>query len=149
LMPEAVVDIIAYSLPLLTTGITAVLTMAGFYLNRKYQNSKLTQALFIVNQIVIDVVKELNQTVVDELKAARMDGKLTRDEADQIKHKAIEMTLQRLGMDLLKTIQSSMGPITDLLATKIEAAVFDHKRAIKLGNQKVKALTPAIKKQAR
>ncbi|HBE77110.1 MAG TPA: hypothetical protein DDW65_04915 [Firmicutes bacterium] len=148
MIPETVVDIITYSIPLLTTGITAVLTMAGFYLNRKYQNSKLTQALFVVNQIVIDVVKELNQTVVDELKAARADGKLTRDEADQIKHKAIEITLQRLGLDLLKTIQISMGPITDLLATKIEAAVFDHKRAAKLGNQRVKALIPAIKKQA-
>jgi hypothetical protein len=127
--PEIVGDILIWTLPFMTTGITVVLAMSGLYLNRKYQNSKLTQALLILDQVVIDVVKELNQTVVEELKAARADGKLTRDEAEQIKHKAIEVTLKRLNVDMVKTIQVSMGPITDLLAMKIEAAIFDHKKA--------------------
>jgi hypothetical protein len=121
-------DIFLYSLPFLTTGITVIFTMAGIHLSRNYQNNKLIQALLILDQVVINVVNELNLTVVNELKAAKADGKLTRDEAEQIKHKAIEMALKSLGVDLLKTIQASLGPITSLLATKIEAAVFDNKR---------------------
>jgi hypothetical protein len=124
-------DIVFYSLPFVTTGLTVALTMAGFYINRNYKNSKLSQALLVVDQIVIDVVKELNQTVVEGLKAAKADGKLTRDEAEQIKHKAIEMILKRLGGNMLKIIQASMGPITFLLSTKIEATVFDEKRSRK------------------
>jgi hypothetical protein len=130
-VPEIIGDMAIYTLPFITTGITVVLTMAGLYLHRNYQNSKLIQALLILDQIVIDVVRELNQTVVDELKAAKADGKLTRDEAEQIKHKAIEMILNRVGGDMLKTIQIYMGPITSLLVTKIEAAVFDAKRGKK------------------
>jgi hypothetical protein len=131
MVPEIFGDIAVYGVSFVTTGITIILTMAGFYLHRNYQNSKLTQVLFILDQIVINVVQELNQTVVEDLKAASVDGKLTRDEAEQIKHKAIEMVLKRLGGNMLKTIQINMGPITNLLATKIEAAVFDAKRSKK------------------
>jgi hypothetical protein len=131
MVPVIIEEIAVYAVPFVTTAITIVLTMAGIYLHRNYQNSKLTQALFILDQIVINVVQELNQTVVVDLKAARADGKLTRDEAEQIKHKAIEMALKRLGGDMLKTIQVYMGPITNLLATKIEAAVFDIKKTKK------------------
>jgi hypothetical protein len=127
--PEMVGDILVYTLPLMTTGITVVLTMAGIYLNRKYQNSKLSQALLIVDQVVIDVVKELNQTVVEELKAAKVDGKLSKDEAEQIRNKAVDLILKRLGSDMIKIIQTSMGPVTDVVITKIEAAIFDHKKS--------------------
>jgi hypothetical protein len=85
--------------------------------------------------VVIDVVKELNQTVVEELKAAKMDGKLTKDEAKQIKNKAVELVLKRLGIDMIKIIQTSLGSITDLLSTKIEAAVFDHKKSQSVHNR--------------
>jgi hypothetical protein len=48
--PEIAGDILIYTLPFMTTGVTFILAIAGFYLNRKYQNSKLTQALLIVDK---------------------------------------------------------------------------------------------------
>lgn len=128
MLPAVLEEIAIYSVPFLTTGVTIILSMAGLYLHRNYQTSKLTQALIILDQIAIDVVQELNQTVVNDLKAAKADGKLTRDEAEQIKHKAIELVLKKMGGDILKTLQAYMGPITNILTTKIEAAVFDAKR---------------------
>jgi hypothetical protein len=128
MIPLVLEEIALYSVPLVTTGVTIFLSVAGVVLHRKYQNSKLSQALIILDQIVIDVVRELNQTIVDDLKAAKADGKLTRDEAEQIKHKAIELVIKKMGGDMLKTLQAYMGPITNLLATKVEAAVFDAKR---------------------
>jgi hypothetical protein len=136
--PEIVEDILVYTLPFMTAGITAVLTMAGFYLNSTYQNSRLTRALLILDQVVIEVVKELNQTVVEELKAARADGKLTRDEAEQIKSKAVELILKRLGGEMIKIIQTTLGPITEVLVTKIEAAIFDHKKSQNASTRAIK-----------
>ena len=145
--PEMVGDILVYTLPFMTTGITVVLTMAGIYLNRTYQNSKLSQALFILDRVVIDIVKELNQTVVEELKAARTDGKLTRDEAEQIRNKAIDLVLKRLGGDMIKIIQTSLGPITDVVITKIEAAIFDYKKAQMADSRALKIQPKLIKNQ--
>ncbi len=145
MLPEAFEEIALYSVPFVSTGITILLSMAGLYLHRNYQTSKLTQALIIVDQIVIDVVQELNQTVVDDLKAAKADGKLTRDEAEQIKHKAIELVLKKMGGDILKTLQAYMGPITNLLASKIEAAIFDAKRS-KRADSSVRKNRPVLTK---
>ncbi|HBF37940.1 MAG TPA: hypothetical protein DDW50_11525 [Firmicutes bacterium] len=140
MLPAVIEEIAVYVVPFATTGVTILLTMAGFYLHRNYQTSKFTQALIILDQIVIAVVQELNQTVVADLKAAKADGKLTKDEAEQIKHKAMELVIKKLGVDMLKTIQMYFGPITDILVTKIEAAVFDAKRThVKNGLKLAKA----------
>ena len=135
MIPEIIDELAIYSIPFISTGVTLFLTLTGFYLHRNYQTNKFTQALIILDQIVIDVVQDLNRTVVADLKAAKADGKLTRDEAEQIKHKAIELIITKMGGDMLKTIQIFMGPIPNILATKIEAAVFDAKRSQKIARK--------------
>jgi hypothetical protein len=138
--PDFTTELFVSALPFLTAGAAYILTIAGIFLNSRYRNNKLTQALLLLDKIVIDVVKELNQTTVDELKKARADGKLTRDEAEQIKHKAIDLILTRLGINFIKELERTIGPIVILIGTKIEAAVHDSKKAAKTrGNRKVAA----------
>ncbi len=129
--PDTLNELLVNALPLATAGTAYVLTMAGIYLNNRYQNNKLVQALILVDQIVIDVVKELNQTIVAELKKARSDGKLTPDEAVQIKNKAIDLIVTRSGINLIKQLQRHFGPVVMFLGTKIEAAVHDCKKTAK------------------
>lgn len=120
-------DFLIFTLPLVTAVLVYALTAAGIYLSNKYRNNKLIQTLLILNQLVMDVVKELNQSVVEDLKAARADGKLTVDEAKQIKDKAVDLILSRLDNDFIRVIQGSFGSIYQVISTKIEAAIFDLK----------------------
>jgi len=120
-------DFLIFTLPLITAGVVYALTAAGIYLSNKYRNNQLVQALLILNQLVMDVVKELNQSVVEDLKAARADGKLTADEAKQIKDKAIDLILSRLDSGFIRVIQGVFGSVYPVVSTKIEAAIFDLK----------------------
>ena len=120
-------DFLIFTLPLVTAVLVYALTAAGIYLSNKYRNNKLVQTLLILNQLVMDVVKELNQSVVEDLKAARADGKLTVDEAKQIKDKAVDLVLSRLDNDFIRVIQGAFGSIYQVISTKIEAAIFDLK----------------------
>ena len=129
--PEITTELLVSSLPFLTAAGVYVLTAAGLFLSSRYRNDKLAKALILLDKIVIDVVRELNQTTVAELKKARADGKLTRDEAEQIKHKAIDLILTRLGIHLIRELERNIGPLVVLIGTKIEAAVHDCKRAFK------------------
>lgn len=129
--PQITTELLVSSLPFITAGTAYLLTIAGIFLSSRYRNNKLVQALILLDKIVIDVVKELNQTSVAELKKARADGKLTRDEAEQIKQKAIDLILTRLGINIIRELQRYMGPLVTLISTKIEAAVHDCKRASK------------------
>jgi hypothetical protein len=129
--PETINELLVTALPLATAGTAYVLTMAGIYLTNRYRNNKLVQTLVLLDQVVIDVVKELNQTVVAELKKARADGKLTPDEAVQIKNKAIDLILAHIGVNLIKQLQRHFGPIVMFLGTKIEAAIYDCKKPAK------------------
>jgi len=120
-------DFLIFTLPLIMAGVVYALTAAGIYLSNKYRNNQLVQALLILNQLVMDVVKELNQSVVEDLKAARADGKLTADEAKQIKDKAIDLILSRLDSGFIRVIQGVFGSVYPVVSTKIEAAIFDLK----------------------
>lgn len=129
--PGIATALLVSSLPFLTAATAYILTIAGIFLSSRYRNNKLVQALILLDKIVIDVVKELNQTSVAELKKAKADGKLTRDEAEQIKQKAIDLILNRLGINLIRELQRYIGPVITLIGTKIEAAVHDCKRTSK------------------
>lgn len=144
--PQITNELLVSALPFLTAGTAYVLTIAGIFLNSRYHNNKLTQALLLLDKIVIDVVKELNQTTVQELKKARADGKLTRDEAEQIKHKAIDLILARLGIKLIRELQRALGPVVFLVGTKIEAAVHDCKKSAKTGGQKNSVASISVNK---
>ncbi len=125
---EAVADILITGLPVVTAGTAYILTAAGIYLTSKYRGNRIAQALAVLDQIVIDVVKELNQTVVEDLKKARSDGKLTADEAAQIKSKAADLIMKRIGAGIPRMLQKVFGSLLALISTKIEAAVYDLKQ---------------------
>ncbi|NLG84197.1 MAG: hypothetical protein GX493_06240, partial [Firmicutes bacterium] len=83
-MYQILVQILTVVIPLIAALLLWVLGQGARYLAARRKESLLAAALFSLNQVVADVVKELNQTVVAELKAKSADGKLTPDEAVQI-----------------------------------------------------------------
>jgi len=125
---QTVVNLLIGVIPLVTAGALFVLGLGAKYLAERRKQSLLMAALFALDGIVADVVKELNQTVVADLKAQSADGKLTPEEAVQIKNKAIDLILARLKAGTIQILQAMFGSIVDLIGSKIEAAVWDSNR---------------------
>jgi hypothetical protein len=78
-----------------------------------------------------DVVSELNQTVVEQLKAAAADGKLTKDEAGDLLDAAVERIKASLGTKALRLLTKQLGSmeqVEGLLETLVESAVRSLKR---------------------
>lgn len=90
----------------------------------------------VIDKIVLDVVKELNQTIVGDLKQAKADGKLSLEEAATIKEKAMRLIFDRLGGSYFKIIQKVFGSAWILISTKIEATLYDLKKGRRLEREK-------------
>lgn len=89
------------------------LTLAVNSLRRKFDNDTAGAILDQVEKAASLVVRELEQTMVPEVKAALEDGKLTKEEADKLKAIAIERVQAHVGKKV---------PVA-LIVSAIEAAV--------------------------
>lgn len=95
----------------------------------KVQNEDLRGLLIRLDEAVLTTVKDLQQTLVDKLKAASADGKITEAEKKQIKSTAIAAVRSNLGTKGLDTVAKVFGSkdaaLEGLLSSKIEAVVHD------------------------
>jgi hypothetical protein len=127
-------------LDVLEAALVTLLSVAGAALIAKMKQRTELQNISIATEHVIDIAKqtvgELKQTVVDGMKAASEDGKLTPDQIAELNQKLLELTLSKLdeptknliaavGMDLCALITGAAedwigkGKITELLPAGI------------------------------
>lgn len=73
-------------------------------------------------------VREVGQTFVDNLKAAAVDGKLTKAEARVAKNKAIEVAKANIGRKGLTRLARILGidDVEKWIGTQVESAVAQH-----------------------
>ena len=93
------------------------------------KNKKVKEAINIVSEDAINIVLTLNQTIVEGLKAASVDGKLTVEEAAGIKTKALNMLKSTLTTDVRDTLGMVYSDIDSYLETVIEKTVVQVKTA--------------------
>ena len=101
-------------LSLLVVVVGAAATAAINALRRKLHGEAALAALARVEKLAGIVVRELEQTVVPDLKAALSDGKLTRAEIDHLRDLARTRMSVYLGKD---------APTAALIDSMVEAAV--------------------------
>lgn len=77
---------------------------------------------------VCEVVNSLQQTVVDEIKAANEDHKLTKEEAAKIKNEAVTKVLKIVGEYGLIVLEDGYGDVKELVENKIESYIKNNKR---------------------
>ena len=133
-------QLIEAALPVLQTAVLALVTWASAeaakFIRQRVKNEAVASGLERLNETVADVVLELEQTMVKELKAATSEdspgGKaITREEAEDIKLEALARVKALIGEDGVKRLLFVLG-MTDesaldaLIATKVEAAVVRH-----------------------
>lgn len=89
----------------------------------KIKNATVKHAVSTAEDCATTVAYKMSQTVVDDLKAASADGKLTAEEAAQVKANALAEVKTILSEDVINTVHTEFGDADAWLTSKIEAAV--------------------------
>lgn len=77
-----------------------------------------------------ETVKELQQTMVDGLKAAAADGKLTADEIESLRARVVELTLAKMSTAAINILNAAGVDLSALIIGKAEAVISDGKLMI-------------------
>jgi len=115
--------------PLLIAALTWAAAKLASYIKSKVNSEYLRGVLVRLDEAVVTAVKGLQQTVVDEIKAANADGKITEAEKKRIKDSALANVKSYLGAKginvLSEVLGLSGGALDGFLSSKIESAVHD------------------------
>ena len=109
---ENLVEIIA---TLLMTLIGVLGTWLTVKLSKKTELSNISAAQSEVFTMVQVTVEELQQTVVDKLKAAHEDGKLTEDEIDALGYTLMQKTIEKMSQPAYDLLNAAGVDITALI----------------------------------
>lgn len=105
----------------------ALIGVAGTWLTAQIGKVKQLQTV----QIAVDEAKnaaittalELQQTVVDDLKAAAVDGKLTKEEIAKLKNDLLAMSMAKLSDASVKVLTAAGVDISAIITGAAEAMV--------------------------
>lgn len=97
-------------------------------INKNMENQTLKSYIDILNCVVSDVVKSLNQTTVDNLRAAAADGKLTKEEGEKLKNDAVTQVYKIIGSHGIDVLKEVFTDLDSLIANKVEANVHSMKQ---------------------
>ena len=120
---QLMIKLILALIPVLVTLLTGVTTIAVKKLNEKWDSQTLKEYTTLAQNIVLSVVADLQQTVVDQIKKDSADGKLTADEALDIKNMAIAMVKERMPNVAMKFMEKAKVDVEKLIASFVEQAV--------------------------
>lgn len=115
----AIVALLIYLIPKITSFIKTKSTEVI----DSIKNEKVRKYLEILRDNAIIVVNSLNQQIVNDLKAAHEDGKLTEEEIKQISSDAITNMYVMASEDVKETMKTVYGDLDVLFRNLIEEAV--------------------------
>lgn len=131
--------------PVLMAALAWAAAKLAALIRSKVANEYLRGALVRLDDAVLTAVKELQQTVVAEVKAASADGKIDDVERQRIKEVALANVKSYLGPKGLAVLAELLGLSGDTLerylGSRIEAAVHD----LRVVDRAVSAPTSAAK----
>jgi hypothetical protein len=114
-------------LPVLFIIAGYVLIIIARYIRTRTDNQIVSFALTNLEQIIFSTVTALSQTLVDDLKGSRASGKLTAEEADLIKNKAISSVHKQLSTKDREILTEYFGSVEELIDNIIEQKVAENK----------------------
>ena len=118
-MNEAIFELILAVLAAIATG---AITLAVAFLQSKIKSEKTGQAVGRLGEVAAVTVGELQQTLVEGWKAAG-GGKLSKNQAEAIKQKAIDKIKQKMDEPALSLLDAVGADIDALIAGFVEDAV--------------------------
>ena len=122
--------------PVLLTALTYVTTKIGQLVRNKIKDADDQATAIEIAEAVVSTVKELDQTLVDELKKASPDGQLSPEQRSRIKTQALSALKRQLPARvlaaLLRKLNFSNAAADSYLSSRLEAAVHDKRMSIRL-----------------
>ena len=107
--------------------VTALIGVAGTWITVQIGKVKQLQTVQIATDeaknAAITTVLELQQTVVDDLKAAAVDGKLTKEEIAKLKNDLLAMSMAKLSDASVKVLTAAGVDISAIITGAAEAMV--------------------------
>jgi len=131
---KLVYDVILALVPVLVSAITALIGMGFTYLRARYEWMQEARTVAQVESTLYALVQEANQEFVEQAKRAREDGKLTPEEAEEIKREVIARFYETLTMEQGKILQAITDDIDRWLSAKIEEMVVKAKASAPFGS---------------
>ena len=111
----------------------ALIGVGGTWLTAKIGKVKQLQTVQIATNeakdAAITTVLELQQTVVDDLKAAAVDGKLTKEEIEKLKNDVLSMSMAKLSNASVKVLTAAGVDISAIITGAAESAIGSIKNA--------------------
>lgn len=129
---EVVMNLAELAAPVLMALLGWVSVRVAYYIREKVGQEAYAGALLRLNDSVLTLVREAEQTYVREMKLARSNAspggvRLTKDEATRIKQAVIDSFMRLWGRDglvkLMKVLGLNEGALEDFIGAKIEEAV--------------------------
>jgi hypothetical protein len=131
--------------PLLVAALAWAAAKAAELIRSKVTSEYLRGTLVRLDDAVLTAVKEMQQTLVAEIKAASADGKIDDAEKARIKAAALSNVKSYLGAKGLRVLAEvlglSDGTVDHFLGSRIEAAVHDLRLAERATTPQVPAST--------
>jgi hypothetical protein len=113
--------------PLAGVALTWLSVKAAQLAAAKIKSEQVARVLLLIDNVVLAAAREVQQVLVDKLKAASRDGDLTAEQGAQAKQAALDSAKAQLGPHGLADIAATLGlepqGVDRLLGGRIEAAV--------------------------
>jgi hypothetical protein len=113
--------------PLAVLGLTWLSIRAAQLAAAKIKTEHVARVLFLVDNVVLTAAREMQQVLVDKLKATSRDGSLTAEQGAEAKQDALDSAKAQLGPHGLADIGTVLGldprRVDHMLGARIEAAV--------------------------
>ena len=123
-MSEVIMEVAAQAAGAL---LVAVISVAGAWLSakigRRQELASIAAATEEAAEAARRVVLELQQTAVEGMKAARVDGKLSRAEVEQLGKLLLEKSLAQLSLPARQVLEAAGKDVCAIIRSAGEAAV--------------------------
>ena len=120
---EAISSVLSVVAQLAVAGLSVGLTWCVTRIAKTEKFKSLSEVLTQLFATVEDTVDELQQTVVDGLKAAASDGKLTPEEVSALNVKLLNLVKAKMAQPAIDLLSAAQIDINALIAGMAEAAI--------------------------
>ena len=120
---EAISSVLSVVAQLAVAGLSVGLTWCVTRIAKTEKFKSISEVLTQLSTTVEDTVGELQQTVVDGLKAAASDGKLTPEEVSALNAKLLDLVKAKMAQPAIELLSAAQIDINALIIGMAESAI--------------------------
>ena len=124
---EALLPLLALLVTVAVGYLISLLRVQAEKVKNETARASLLAAIAEAERVAVDAVQATNQVLVDGLREASEDGKLTKEEAAEAMRMAVEYLQSHLTPGALQILQAAYGPIEEWIESYLEAKLAQQK----------------------